>query len=156
MTKTKKKTTARDEQTKPISNKKRILVEKGLFTVPSSDSDTPRLIGSKCMSCGEVFIPKGSICLHCQSFHVEEILVGPRGQLYSFTNVNHAVPEGYRGPIPYGVGLIAFPEGAMMVSYLTESDPEKLEVGMEMEMIVDKLFNDEDGSEIIGFKFKPV
>jgi uncharacterized OB-fold protein len=87
---------------------------------------------------------------------VEEALLGPKGKLYSFTNVNHAVPEGYKGPIPYGVGIVEFPEGVRIVSYLTEGNPEKLKVGMDMLLVVEKLFEDGEGNEIIGFKFKPV
>ena len=88
---------------------------------------------------------------------MEEMLLSPKGKLYSFTNVNHAVPEGYyRGPIPYGAGLVDLPEGVRIHTHLTESDPEKLRVGMEMALVIDKLFDDDEGTEVIGFKFKPI
>ena len=57
--------------------------------------------------------------------------------------------------VPYGVGLVDFPEGARIVAHLAEHDPEKLKVGMDMIMVIDKLFDDEEGNEVIGFKFKP-
>jgi hypothetical protein len=145
-----------NKQTSPISNKKQLLVAEGLFIVPSSQSDETHLIGSRCETCGEVSFPKGVICPNCQSYVLEEILLDPKGKLYSFTNVNHPVPEAYKGPIPYGVGLIELPEGVRIVSYLTESDPEKLRVGMDMMLVIDKLFEDDERNEIIGFKFRPV
>jgi len=135
---------------------KQILVEEGLFTIPSSSSDEPHLIAGKCKVCGEVVFPKQTGCPNCCSEDVEEILIGPKGKLYSFTNVNHPVPEGYKGPIPYGIGLVDMPEGVRVEAHLTESDPDKLKVGMDMMLIIDKMFEDEEGNEIIGFKFKPL
>jgi len=135
---------------------KQPLVEAGLFTIPSSPAESPHLIGSKCKNCGEVVFPRQAGCPNCCSEDVEETLLGPGGKLYSFTNVNHPVPEGYKGPIPFGVGLIDMPEGTRIPSHLTEHEPDKLKVGMDMTLIIDKLFDDEEGNEIIGFKFKPL
>ena len=144
----------RDE---PVSLKgTQILMEEGLFEVPSSPSDEPHLIGSKCKNCGEVVFPKQVGCPNCCSESTEEILIGPSGKLYTFTNVNHPVPAGYKGPIPYGVALVDLPEGARIVAYLTESEPDKLKIGMEVTLVIDKMFEDEEGNEIIGFKFKPL
>jgi uncharacterized OB-fold protein len=135
---------------------KQILVEEGLFTIPSSSADEPHLIGSKCIFCQEVVFPRQQACPNCCSDRVAEILMGPKGTLFSFTNVNRPVPEGYKGPVPYGVGLVDLPEGARIVAYLTESDPEKLKVGMDLRLIIDRLFTDEEGNEVVGFKFKPL
>jgi len=134
---------------------KQLLVGDGLFEVPSSPSEEPHLIGSKCNNCGEVVFPRQTGCPNCCSEDVAETRLGPRGKLYSFTNVNHPVPEGYKGPIPYGVGLVDLPEGARIVAYLTESEPDKLKIGMDMMLVIDKFFEDEEGNEVIGFKFKP-
>ena len=144
-----------EKEPKNLSTNK-ILVEEGLFTIPSSPSDEPHLIVSKCQNCGEVVFPKQTGCPNCCSENVEETLIGPKGKLYSFTNVNHPVPEGYKGPIPFGVGMVDMPEGVRVEAHLTEHDPEKLKVGMDMVLIIDKMFDDEEGKEVIGFKFKPL
>jgi uncharacterized protein len=138
------------------SGVKRILIDEGLFTIPKSPAEEPHLIGSKCRNCGEVVFPRQRGCPNCCSENVEEIPMGPKGKLYSFTNVNRAVPEGYKGPVPYGVGLVDLPEGARIFAPLTESDPGKLKVGMDLTLIVGKLFEDAEGNEVIGFKFKPL
>jgi len=135
---------------------KQILVEENIFTIPSTPAEDPHLIGSKCNNCGEVVFPKQPGCPNCCSEDVEETLLGPKASLFSFTNINHRVPEGYEGPVPYGVGWVDLPEGARIVAYLTESDPEKLKVGMDLMLIIDKLFDDSEGNELIGFKFKPL
>jgi uncharacterized protein len=134
---------------------KTILVDEGLFTIPTIPDDEPHLIGSKCRNCGEVVFPRQPGCPHCCSENVEETHLGPRGKLFSFTNVNRPVPDGYRGPVPYGVGLVDL-EGVRIFAHLTESDPEKLKVGMDLMLIIDKLFEDTEGNEVIGFKFKPL
>jgi len=138
------------------SIKKQILVREGLFKIPVSPGEKPRLIGSKCRNCGEVVFPRTIHCPNCCSDQVEEFLIGPGGKLYSFTVIYQPGPVGYRGPSPYGVVKVEMPEGLRIAGFTTINDPEKLHAGMEMELIIDKLFDDSDGNEIIGFKFKPV
>jgi uncharacterized OB-fold protein len=140
----------------PFQDQKQCLVEEGLIEIPSSPSDEPQLLAGRCKNCEEVTFPRQTGCPNCCMDDIEPVKIGPEVTLYSFTNVNHPVPEGYKGPIPYGVGLVDFPEGPRIVAHLTEHDPEKLKVGMDMIMVIDKMFEDEEGHEVIGFKFKPV
>lgn len=135
---------------------RRRYVGEGLFVEPRSATATPQLLGSRCPECGEVTFPKQQRCAHCASEAVVETALSPRGTLYSFSNVNYPVPEGYRGPVPYGVGIIELPDGVRIMAHLTESDPARLAVGMDMELVIDRLFTEEDGTEVIGFKFRPV
>jgi uncharacterized protein len=134
---------------------KEVLVGEGLFIRPKSPSEEPHLLGSKCKKCGEVTFPKQPWCANCGG-EGEEIVLSSRGKLYSFSNVNNPPPEGYKGPIPYGVGMVEVPEGVRIMSYLTEWDPEKLKAGMDMALVIEKLFDDDDGNAVIGFKFRPV
>jgi uncharacterized OB-fold protein len=39
---------------------------------------------------------------------------------------------------------------------LTEADPEKLKIGMEMEMLIVPLSTDASGNEVVTFAFAPV
>lgn len=41
-------------------------------------------------------------------------------------------------------------------SRLTEADPEKLKIGMEMEMVIVPLSTDANGNEVVTFAFAPV
>jgi uncharacterized OB-fold protein len=75
---------------------KEVLVGEGLFVRPKSPSEEPHLIGSKCSVCGEVTFPKQPWCANCGG-ETKELLLSPRGKLYSFSNVHKAHPEGYRG-----------------------------------------------------------
>jgi uncharacterized protein len=135
---------------------KQVLVREHLFTLPKEDGESPKLIGVKCNNCGEVIFPHKTVCPNCCSNNVQEIFIGPRGKLYSFTVIYQPAPIGYKGPIPYGVVKVEMPEGLRITGPSTISDPAQFIIGMKMELIIDKLFTDINGNDVIGFKFKPV
>jgi uncharacterized protein len=135
---------------------RQIPVGEKLFKFPPSGNDAPHLIGSRCLDCGETVFPGKTRCPNCCGDKVEEVLIGPRGSLHSFTIIYQAGPVGYKGPLPYGVVKVAMPEGLRITGYCTENNPAKLVPGMEMELLIERLFDDEKGNEIIGFKFRPV
>jgi uncharacterized OB-fold protein len=65
-------------------------------------------------------------------------------------------PPPYRGPepfAPYGVGMIELPEGLRVTAVLEEDDPARLRVGMEMELVITGFFEDDEGNEVLGYKF---
>lgn len=133
-------------------------IEEGLWTVPSSADDKPHLIGSRCRVCGEVFFPKRTygICTHCQSIDIEEVVLSRLGKIYSYTVVMQKPPEYYRGPVPYAEGFVELPEGVRVETLFTGCNFDDLKLGMDVEMIIEKLYEDEDGSEIVTFKFRPL
>lgn len=45
-------------------------------------------------------------------------------------------------------------DGVRVMSYLTESDPEKLKIGMDMALVIESMFVDDDGNDVIGFKWR--
>lgn len=137
-------------------DKKQIPVRENLFTLPESEGKPSRLIGVKCNQCGEVVFPGKPNCPNCCSPDLREILIGPRGKLYSFTVIYQPAPIGYKGPVPYGIVKVEMPEGLRITGPSTISDPAQFTIGMEMEMFVDRLFSDSNGNDIIGFKFRPV
>lgn len=139
-----------------MPDKKPVLVREHLFTVPASPVEKPHLIGSRCQDCGEVVFPALNRCPHCCSEKVTEELLGPRGTLYSFTVIYQIGPLGYSGPVPYGIVKVDMPEGVRVMGYCTENDPAHLKPGLQMELIIDKLFTDVHGNDVTGYKFKPV
>ena len=129
----------------------RLLVREGLFDWPS---EKPSLIGNRCKLCGKVFFPRRFICPDCfEEGTLQVVHLGRRGKLYTFCILE-------RGPLgfdaPYAVGYIDLPEGLRIYSILTETSTERLKIGMEMELVIEKIRIDSEGNEIIGYKFKPV
>jgi uncharacterized OB-fold protein len=64
-------------------------------------------------------------------------------------------PEYYRGDIPYAIGFVELPEGVRIQTLFTGCDPENLRTGMKMEMVIERLQEDEMGNEIVTYKFRP-
>jgi len=140
------------------AHKKQIPVKEGLWTTVSSPNEKPQLIGSRCLACGEVFFPKreSKICTYCQSRNLEEIRLSRKGTIYSFTIVMQKPPEYYRGPVPYAEGFVELPEGVRVETLFTGCDFNDLEVGMDVEMVIEGLYEDEEGNEVVAYKFRPV
>ncbi len=116
--------------------------------------DKPYLRASRCNGCGEVFFPKEDFCLRCFSQKLEEIALSQIGTLYSFTIVRQQPPI-YRGPVPYALGTIELPEKIRIASLVTGCDFSDLQIGMKMELILEKLHTDDAGNDVVCYKFKP-
>ena len=93
----------------------------------------------------------------------EEVLLSTRGTLWTWTiqgflpkTPPYAGTETLETFKPYGVGYVELPGEIVVETRLTESDPDKLKIGMEMEMVIVPFKEDEEGNEIMTFMFKPV
>jgi uncharacterized OB-fold protein len=98
----------------------------------------PVLLGSECRKCDTVTFPRQAACPRCTSTDVTERRLARRGTLWSWT-IQRFRPKSppYTGPEefhPYGVGYIELPGEVRVEARLTEADPAKLEIGMEMEL----------------------
>jgi uncharacterized OB-fold protein len=134
--------------------KKRVPVKEGLWT----SDEKPQLIGSQCTHCGEVFFPErgNGLCSYCQSAGLREIKLSSKGKIYSYTVVMQRPPGYYKAEVPYAIGFVELPEGIRVETLFTGCDLEDLRVGMDAEMLIDKLHEEEDGTEVYTYKFKPV
>lgn len=141
------------------SQPKQIPFNENLLTTPLSPPEQVRLRGSKCPACGEVTFGKVSTCPNCAGENMDEITLSRRGKLWTYTVIRHRPPGNYKGPdpfVPFGLGLVELPEGVRILSPLTGCDINNLKIGMELELVVDKLYEDTDGNEVMAFKFKPI
>lgn len=137
--------------------KSRIPIRKGLWE-QSGEGDV-RLIGSSCLSCGEIFFPvqDSGICTHCQGDRLEDIKLSSRGVITSFSVVYQKPAGGfYDGPVPYSYGFVKLPEGVKVEALFTGCDLEELEVGREVSLVIEKLCENAEGAEILTYKFQPV
>ena len=131
----------------------------GVFTWPA---DEPRLIGSRCTSCAIVTFPAQGSCPRCASTEMAEHLLARRGRLWAWTTQGFPPPAPpYLGPVgrdfvPFGVGYVELPGEVKVETRLTESDPDVLNIGMDMELVVIPFRTDDDGNEVVTFAFQPV
>ena len=119
--------------------------------------DEPRLIGSRCRSCGTVAFPRQASCQACMSEDVEEHLLARTGPLWTWT-IQCFPPKSppYAGNAdefqPYGVGYVELGGEVRVEGILSESDPAQLEIGMPMELTLIPAPGRDDA---VTFAFKP-
>lgn len=143
-----------------IAEKKKVPVVAGWHTM---DMEKPRLIGNRCKSCGDFFFPKVTSCRNpnCRSDELEEALLSTRGTLWSFTTNFYQPPPPYVSPdpfVPYTVAVVDLPQEKLMVAgqVVKGFDPERLKVGMGMELVLENLYADDQGVEHVIWKWKPI
>lgn len=127
-----------------------------LYSIPDCEDGRPALIGSKCSACQEIFFPVRHICQNCQHGNLDEIMLSTQGKIYSFTTVMLRPASHYKGPVPYSFGWVELPEGVRIETLYTECEPEKLEIGLEVEMVLEKIDVDDEGREIVCHMFRPI
>jgi len=123
--------------------------------------DNPRLIGSRCGSCGATAFPAQPRCPTCSAGDTSELLLPRHGTLVAWTTRGFPPGAPHRGPtgeafVPFGVGLVELEDVIRVEGRLTENDPAKLEFGMDVELTMVPFTTDDNGSEIVTFAFKPV
>jgi len=127
--------------------------KEGLFSWPLAPGEQAFLLGNRCRSCEKIYFPRAAICPEClREDTLEDIKLGPRGKLYTYTVVRVPSP-GFK--IPYAFGYIDLPEGIRVCSQISALEPEKLKLGMDMELTIGPV-REEGGKSIIGYLFRPV
>ena len=128
------------------------------FWTPDISGEEPRLIGSQCENCGELFFPKKEKgwCTHCQKPLLKDINLSREGKIISYSVVMQQPGGGfYHGKVPYAYGQVDLPEGVRIITLFAADDFNDLEVGKNARLVIDKLCDDDDGNEVVTFKFSP-
>lgn len=130
-------------------------VHDGLFGV---DADgTPYLLGAECRSCGRLQFPVASTCPACGSSDVAPVHLSGRGTLWGWTAVT-APPPGYLGTVPFGFGVVELEGGLRVITRIEEPDPDRLEFGMPMHLVIVELGPDPDADDdlpVTTYSFAP-
>lgn len=122
--------------------------------------EQPQLIGSQCEGCGATAFPAQARCPKCSAAGMTELALPRRGTLIAWTTQGFPPGPPYKGPTgsrfePFGVGLVQLGDVVRVEGRLTESDPGKLDFGMQVEVTMIPLTS-ADGDEIVTFAFQPV
>ncbi|MCZ6782164.1 MAG: OB-fold domain-containing protein [Proteobacteria bacterium] len=141
-------------------SKNRVPAIEGWF---SMDEAAPALQGLRDTESGTVFFPK-DVAVSRVPGHadapLEEVALSRTGKLWSYTTNHYQPPEPYVSPDPfepYTVAAVELTAERMVVlgQLAPGVEPESLEVGMEMELVLGTLYED-DENEYITWKWKPV
>lgn len=85
-----------------------------------------------------------------------ETKLSSKGKVYNYTIVEQKPPAYYKGEVPYALGFVELPEGVRLRTLFTGCNFDDLKVGMEVELVIERLFENVEGDEIITYKFRPV
>lgn len=116
----------------------------------------PYLIGSICRYCGYVAFPKKRICPIClKKDSMEETALSRKGKIDTFS-VLHVAAPGFE--VPYVVAYTILPEGPKVFSMIDDGEPteQSLKIGQEVELVLGKIRDDEQGNEVVSYKFRPI
>lgn len=87
--------------------------------------------------------------------NIKEVLLSKRGKLWSWTVQRYPPPAPFKyEPFePFAIGMVDLSEGIRVYGIITTT--ENLWIGMEVEMVVGKLYEDEQ-NEYLTWMWKPV
>ncbi len=89
-------------------------------------------VGSRCQSCGEANLPPQRVCVHCRSVDqmAPEAFADAPGRIKTYT-LDHLA---YSLQPPVVAAVVDFEQGGRFPCQLTDVDPEKVNIGDELEM----------------------
>ena len=125
-----------------------------LFRLPARPGDKPALIGSRCPDCDSYFYPMREICLNCARQGLDQAELSGRGKVWTYT-IARQTPPGSLIEAPYAIAQVQLPEKVMVQTVLTGCDLESVRVGMDVEMVIEKVRQDDSGNDVVAFKFRP-
>ena len=141
------------------ATKTRVPAVEGWFTL----DDEPRLLGTRCTTCGTFFFPRQAFfCRNpaCSGTELDEVELSRRGRVWSFTDNRYPPPppaiasEPFE---PYAVAAVELASEQMVVlgQVVRGVDTTALSAGMEMELTLETLYED-DEHEYVVWKWRPV
>ena len=141
-----------------MATKTRVPAVEGWFT----DSDAPRLVGSRCTACGTKFFPRRDLACAdpaCGGTELEDVELSRTGKLWSYTDNRYQPPPPYMSPdpfVPYQIAAVELDEEKIVVlgQVAPGVDASDLRIGLDMELVVDTLFEDDD-HEYLVWKWRP-
>jgi uncharacterized OB-fold protein len=137
---------------------KRVFVAESLF---AETAEGPRLLGSRCASCGTPYFPRAAVCHNpdCGASQMADAAFGPDGTLWSCAIQDYPPPSPARFDkpyVPYAMGVVDLRDGLRVLGRIKTDDPHGVRPGTRVTLIIDTLCHDGDGNEVVTWKFRPL
>lgn len=128
----------------------------GLF---ADTAEGPRLLGSRCTSCGTPYFPRKTACHNpqCSGSKIEDCSYGGKGVVWSYSVADFPPPAPHKfdKPFkPYVIGVIDMENGLRVIGQMV-NPLEEMKVGATVELVIDTLYHEEDKT-FASWKFKLV
>jgi len=142
------------------STRERIPAIEGYFTL---DEDAPRLIGTRCESSGTYFFPPEHTASRAPGHDgpLVEVELSRTGKVWSYTSASYQPPEPFITPTeefePFTIAAVHLEAEQITVlgQCVSGVTPDDLQVGDEMELVLDVLYSDDEADHLI-WKWKPI
>lgn len=138
----------------------RVPAVEGWFTL----DDEPRLLGTRCTDSGTYYFPPETTMSRAPGYAdstLEQVELSRRGTIWSFTNAGYQPPEPYiptSEPYePFAIAAVELAAEQIVVlgQVVSGVGVEDLRIGMEMELVLETLYSDEENDYVV-WKWKPV
>ncbi len=137
----------------------RVPAAEGWFTL----DDEPHLLGTRCTQSGTYYFPPETTMSRAPGFADSELVpveLSRTGKIWSFTNAGYQPPEPYV-PVtdpyePFAIAAVELEAEQLVVlgQVVPGVSVEDLRIGMEMELVLDVLYSDDDHDYVV-WKWKP-
>ncbi|MEW6667601.1 MAG: OB-fold domain-containing protein [Thermodesulfobacteriota bacterium] len=130
-------------------------LREGWFYNPKTPGEKAYLVGSRCRLCGYTSFPEKKVCIQClRDDTMERMKLGAYGNLETYAVMRVGTVE---FSAPYMVGYVRTKEGASVFTPITGcvATDGALEIGEEMELVIEKVKVDGRGNDVIGWKYRP-
>jgi uncharacterized OB-fold protein len=84
---------------------------------------------------------------------LQEAELAREGEIVTYTVVRQG-PANWKGPMPYIIVQVKLDDGPKVETQLAESADTQIIIGSKVELILDKLKEDQEGNEIMVHKFR--
>jgi hypothetical protein len=112
-----------------------------------------RLIGSRCMECGEEFFPPVYKCKGCGSEKVKDKEMPRTGRIITYTHLHEPLP-GFEAQTPLYLAVVRLDNGARILTQIVDSPDEAVKTGARVRATIRRAIVDGDSGQIVyGFKF---
>lgn len=126
-------------------------VQGRLFVI---EENQVKILGSRCPECGSAAYPVRTYCPKCLA-EMREARFGPRGTVFTYTTVYQSTKD-YKGETPYTLVKVLLDGVCPFTSHLVGSPPDKIKIGMEVELALVEFFQDQDGVAVVAPVFQLV
>jgi uncharacterized protein len=114
----------------------------------------PHLVAQECQSCGALFLDRRNACASCGGHDFGSRQLAGDGTLRAFTIVHRATPD---VQVPYVSGIVDLDGGGVVKANLVdvEPDPGRVTLGMRVKLTTFVVGTDSEGTQAVGFGYRP-
>ena len=114
------------------------------------------LVGTRCNKCRKDYYPRRPVCPGCHSRDVADVQLPHKGTVIAY-NVNYLATMGFMQELPMARALVQLDgNGPVVFSDVVDCDPDSVEIGMRVEMVVRRIKRESNGNVQYAHKWRPV